>query len=60
MISRRQLFSASAVLLVLISGLGAYAQTDNKSEWQTVEQAIGRPRRPIRDWESIRNQKRRR
>jgi hypothetical protein len=43
MISRRQLFSASAVLLALISGLGAYAQTDNKSEWQTVEQAIGRP-----------------
>ena len=43
MISRRQLFSASAVFLILISGLGAYGQTDNKSEWQTVEQAIGRP-----------------
>jgi hypothetical protein len=43
MISRRQLFSASAVFLILISGLGAYGQTDNKSEWQTVEQALGRP-----------------
>jgi biotin operon repressor len=43
MISRRQLFSTSAVVLILISGLGAYAQTDNKSEWQPVEQAIGRP-----------------
>jgi len=43
MISRRQLFFASAVFLILISGLGAYAQTDIKSEWQPVEQAIGRP-----------------
>ncbi len=43
MISRRPLFSAGAVFLILISDLAAYAQTDNKSEWQPVEQAIGRP-----------------
>ena len=41
---KQELIAASAVLLILISGLNAFAQagSDKSREWQAVEQAIGR------------------
>ena len=41
---KQEVIAASAVLLILISGLNAFAQagSDKSREWQAVEQAIGR------------------